>query len=290
VTSKQLVHVAAVMLLVALMGWPAHAAAQGAGDVYRVRVVASERGFDPPVVDVPEGQLIELTFVYGDTHLHEDNPHVMFIEGLNIESGEISRSKPETTVRFTAEKSGRIRYVCKLYCTGHERMQDGILNVRPIGAGGGAAVAQPVNLRMAASSPDVVGARVLLRAELGTTDGTPLEGITVRFEQQATLVTPGWVTLGTARTDGRGAATLEYLPFGTPGDQPVRAVFEGSARYEPAAAAAMLKVAEVLPAWHAPVEPRFGDVRYWLLVAGVGGVWLTLGYVGSLMLAIRRAH
>ncbi|HET7768022.1 MAG TPA: hypothetical protein VFN74_04550, partial [Chloroflexota bacterium] len=230
---------------------PTVSRAQATGGPFRASIVVSERGFDPPVLDVPEGQQIELTFVYGDGHLPDDNPHVMRIEGLNIESGEIGRSTPQTTVTFTASQSGEIKYVCAIRCVGHGRLRDGKLNVVPASAV--SVVAQKVNLSLAGTSPEAVGANARLRAQLATMAGAPVEGVTVHFEQRTNLVAPGWVHLGAAVTDKGGVASFDYLPFGEPGEQAVRAIFEGGSRYEPATTASNLSVSQMLPAWHAPV-------------------------------------
>ena len=265
---------------------PAAARAQASSGVFRASIVVSERGFEPPVLDVPEGQPVELTFVYGDGHLPDDNPHILRIEGLNIESGEISRSTPQTTVTFTASQSGEIKYVCSIRCVGHGRLRDGKLNVVPASAIN--VVAQKVNLKLAATSPDAVGASARLRAELATIAGAPVEGVTVHFEQRTNLIAPGWVHLGAAVTDKSGAAAIEFLPFGDPGDQPVRAIFEGGTRYEPMTTAGILSVTQVAPAWQAPARPPLADAGYWMLVAAVTGVWITLSFVGWQLIRVWR--
>ncbi|MBI3975562.1 MAG: hypothetical protein HY334_04140 [Armatimonadetes bacterium] len=261
----------AMALVLSLLVLPARA-------LERVRVVVSERGFDPPVVEVTEGELVEITFVYGDSHLPQDNPHVIFIEGLRLESPQISRARPEVAVRFTAEQSGRLLFKCTAYCTGHDRLQAGYLSVRPASAAGPVPAVATV-LQLLAAPPDVPGAKAALRAQLSSDDGQPVEGVLVRFEQQAALVKTGWAPVGSARTDPRGVALIEYAPFGDALRVPARAVFEGNVRYQPAEARAVLDL-PALPSWWAPVaEVRVPVVGTWLLWLVVSAVWLTFAYV-----------
>lgn len=261
----------AMALVLSLLVLPARA-------LERVRVVVSERGFDPAVVEVTEGELVELTFVYGDGHLPQDNPHRIFIEGLDLESPEISRARPEATVRFTAERSGRLRFKCTAYCTGHDRLQDGYLSVRSAAAVG-SAPAVATRLELLAAPPDVPGAKAALRAQLFSADGQPVEGVLIRFEQQAALVKTGWAPVGSARTDPRGVALIEYAPFGDALRVPVRAVFEGNVRYQAAQAEVVLELPALVSWWAPPEEVRVAIVGTWLLWAVVAAVWLTFAYV-----------
>jgi len=260
----------AMALVLSLLVLPARA-------VERVRVVVSERGFDPPVVEVTEGELVEITFVYGDSHLPQDNPHVIFIEGLGLESPQISRARPEVAVRVTAEHSGRLLFKCTAYCTGHDRLQAGYLRVRPAAATG-AVPAATTRLQLLAAPPDVPGAKAALRAQLSSDDGQPVEGVLVRFEQQATLVKTGWAPIGGARTDGRGVALMEYAPFGDAERVPVRALFEGTVRYQAAQAEVVLELPALVSWWAPPEEVRVPIVGTWLLWAIVAAVWLTFAY------------
>lgn len=251
---------------------------QPADAAERVRVIVSERGFEPEVIEVTEGELVELTLVYGDTHLAEDNPHIVFLEGLDLESPELSRAHPEVTVRFTAERSGRLRFKCTAYCTGHDRLQAGSLRVRPA-AGAGAVPAVATQLQLLAAPPDVPGAKAAMRAQLTDTEGEPVEGVLIRFEQQATLVKSGWAPVGKGRTDGRGVVLIEFAPFGDAVRVPVRAIFEGSARHQSAQAEAALELPAVTSWWAPSGEVRVPLVGTWLLWFIIAAVWLTFAYV-----------
>jgi hypothetical protein len=265
---------AAVMILAALVldlsVLPADAA-------QRLRVVVSERGFDPAVVEVTEGELVELTLVYGDDRNKDDNPHIIVIEGLGIESPVISLANPEAAVRFTAERSGRLRFKCVAYCHGHDRLQGGFITVRPALAAGTASAAA-ARVELVAAPPEAPGAMAALRAQLSAADGQPVEGVLIRFDQQATLVRTGWTAVGRVRTDERGVARLEFRPFGDALRVPVRAVFEGNVRYQPAEARAALDLPGLASWWKPPAEVRIPIVGVSLLWAVLAGVWLTFAY------------
>jgi len=259
----------AAVIVPGLSALPAFAAQQ-------VRVVVSQRGFEPAVIEVTEGELVELTLVYGDDPHQADNPHIIVIEGLGIQSPVISLANPQATVRFTAERSGRLLFKCVAYCTGHDRLQSGYIQVQPAAAGASPAV--PTRLQLVAAPPEAVGAMAALRAQLSAAGGQPVEGVLIRFEQQATLVRTGWTVIGRVRTDDRGVARLEYRPFGDALKVPVRALFEGTVRYGPAEAKAALDLPGLATWWKPPAPVRIPIIGIGLLWAALAGVWLTFGY------------
>ncbi|HEV8353005.1 MAG TPA: hypothetical protein VGR24_02275 [bacterium] len=266
--------VAILITMVAVLA----AAPSPVGAAQQVRVVVSGHGFDPPIVEVTEGELVELTLVYGDDPNGEDNPHIIVIEGLGIESPVLSLSNPQATLRFTAERSGRLRFKCVAYCHGHDRLQEGYVNVRPPTAAGSAqAAAAATALQLVAAPPEAPGAMAALRAQL-TSAGLPVEGVIVRFDQQATLVKTGWTPIGRVRTDDRGVARLEYRPFGDALKVQVRAVFEGTVRYGPTQAAAAVDLPGLATWWKPPAAVHIPVIGIGLLWAVLAGVWLTFGY------------
>jgi hypothetical protein len=280
--------ITATVLLLGVPGLTAHAA-----EPQRVKVlVNSHEGFDPPIVTVTQGEPVEIAFVYDDHDLDEDNPHVIFIEGLDLQTEEISRENPEAVLRLVADTSGRMTIRCTRYCTGHERLLAGYLDVRPSG-GDGQATVEATQVELAVGTHDVADAPLVLRATVTTTAGDPIEGVMVRFEQETDLVDFAkfqflWVAVGAARTDEEGAAGLEYSAFGTSSEPLVRAVFDGTSRYLPATGTAELSLS---PLGAAPAEEAGLHVPvmgFWLIWVVLASVWLTFGYVLMQVLGIRE--
>jgi plastocyanin len=279
---------ACLFLTAGLVAALAMAAPSPAEAVERVRVTVGENGFDPPRVQVTEGEVVELTFVLSEKDIATDNRHVLFLEGLNLESEELSPALPETTIRFTAETTGRILFKCTLYCTGHAAMQEGYIEVRP--AGGALAPPKATQISLAVGNPGGPGAKAILRALLTDADGQPVEGVSVRFAQEAVLIRPGWVHLGTARTDARGAALWEYRPFGTSLAAPIRAVFEGNVRFQPSVGTGQVQAQVVARPLVEAHEVRVPVLGPWLLWTVLASIWLTFGYVIALVVRLPEPH
>jgi len=98
-------------------------------------VVVNRNGFNGTLgafnITVHQGDLVKITFVYGDTDLPYNNPHKISIEDYNIHTDQISKSNPTVTVRFTADQAGTFSFYCTIYCIGMDKMQSGNLNVIP---------------------------------------------------------------------------------------------------------------------------------------------------------------
>lgn len=102
------------------------------------RVEVSRRGFNNTPgefrLEVEEGQEVEITFVYGDNDFSENNPHIIAIPAFGIATGIIDRENPEDTVRFTANKTGEVSFMCtEAACIGHTNLQGGIIVIQPNG-------------------------------------------------------------------------------------------------------------------------------------------------------------
>ncbi len=82
-------------------------------------------------IQVDQGERVRINFVYGDSDLRQDNPHIVTIEGYNIQTGEIGRKNPIETVEFTAGQVGKFRFYCSIPCLGMENLQQGFLEVNP---------------------------------------------------------------------------------------------------------------------------------------------------------------
>ncbi len=80
---------------------------------------------------VEEGQEVEITFVYGDEDLSQNNPHIITIPAYGITTATLDKENPEDTVSFTASKSGEVSFMCTLYCVGHTNLRKGSIVIQP---------------------------------------------------------------------------------------------------------------------------------------------------------------
>ena len=75
------------------------------------------------------GQQVQITFVYGDTALADDNPHEISIAGYDL-TARLSKSQPQATVTFVANETGEFNFACMNEdCQGHRRLQRGFIRV-----------------------------------------------------------------------------------------------------------------------------------------------------------------
>lgn len=265
------------LLLLALVLALVVPAAHGAEDPRVIKVDVSRYGWngDPNlIITVEEGELVELLFTYGDGDLAVDNPHVMRIEGLNLESGDLSLTNPTTAIRFRPEKTGTYALKCVITCEGHDLLTSG--RVRVVAAGGAAAGVEPqaTSVRVTTSPPPVPGGQAEVRARATTGAGVPLEGVVVEFALRTTFLISGWMELGQARTGADGEAVFRFTPTAG-GDQTVRARYAGSGRYLGAERSSAITVPPVPLPHRAEGGGLIPGLGFWLLGVVVGGVWLT---------------
>jgi hypothetical protein len=247
-----------------------------------IDVDISRWGFngDPDLIlTVEEGELIELRFLYGDDTLDESNPHVMLIEGLNLESGLLDAQHRQTTIRFRPETIGTHKLRCIVPCHGHDQLDGG--RVRVVPAGVAAAGIEPVvtAIALTATPPETAGHPAEVRARVTAGGGgTPLEGVTVEFAVRTTFMMSGWLVVGYARTDATGEAVLVFQP-NRGGDQTVRARYAGSTRHLGVERTHNLAVPELVLTYGRETAPLVPGLGFWLLALVVGGIWFTYAFV-----------
>ena len=99
------------------------------------RVEVSRHGFnDTPGefrLEVEEGQEVEITFVYGDDDLSQNNPHIITIPTYDISTATLDTENLEDTVSFTASKGGEVSFMCTQYCVGHANLRRGSIVIQP---------------------------------------------------------------------------------------------------------------------------------------------------------------
>ncbi len=75
------------------------------------------------LLEVEKGQEVEITFVYGDNDVPENNPHIISVPDYDIETDILDRDNQEVTVRFTATETGEVAFMCTSpECIGHHNL------------------------------------------------------------------------------------------------------------------------------------------------------------------------
>jgi hypothetical protein len=213
-----------------------------------IRIEVSHEGFYQTPgrfeLEIEGGQEVDLTFVYGDGDLPDNNPHIIFISGYNIKTDTLDRNNPEVTVNFYADKEGEFNFLCILDCEGHDELQKGRLIVFP-----GAEPPPPIapeqppadpspeptapeqpqveqpptpstpeppparpSLTLSASKQPQASQPLTLTAVLLNNQDDPIENATVKFYTEVDFFTTGTVELGEEITNQQGVATFEYTP------------------------------------------------------------------------------
>ncbi len=90
-----------------------------------IRVEVSRYGFNGNPgefrLEAEEGQEVAITFVYGD--FPQNNPHIISALDYDIDTGLLSQTNPEITLRFTAKETGEIVFACiRPQCLGHHNL------------------------------------------------------------------------------------------------------------------------------------------------------------------------
>lgn len=248
---------------------------------HHLTVKVSERGFNGSrqgvALKVEKGQPIEITFLYEDMAMEEDNPHRIYVDELKLMSPTLSRENPEVTIRITPDQTGTITFRCALRCEGHRNLQAGTLEV--------------YDPTLPPPAPVTLSARTLLVSEENgemtvqatalDSAGQPLQGIPVRFYVTGELVIADRIAIGEAQTNANGEATVTYWPT-APGPVRFIAEFPGTPRLERSEATLIAEATVARPAYrpepaNLPVPGRWG-VRGIVIVALT--VWSIYAFVG----------
>ncbi len=168
-------------------------------------LIVSRNGFNgtASTVDltVHQGDWVQITFVYGDSDLSYNNPHVIAIEGYSLQTAVISKSNPSSTIQFVADRTGIFRIYCNLLCNGMSNLQSGALVVLPTR---GNRIPTTLNLTLTNETSDF-----LLTATVKEANGTALTGVPVKFYENTSF---GELWLNSALTSAKGAAYHHYTP------------------------------------------------------------------------------
>ncbi|MBI2938797.1 MAG: hypothetical protein HYY04_00030 [Chloroflexi bacterium] len=280
-------------LLLALAPWLAMAAdwaSPAAAEPVKIRVEVTDTGFNgqpEPVVEIEQGQMVELTFVWAHKgYLHEE--HIIVLEGYKLESDKLTAENREYTFKFIADKAGSFGFKCDLDCEVHNSLQRGQIKVK----GTGSSAASPAGAKAALTATTLTlrpstwlgeDSPMTIMASLRDPKGAPVSKAEVRFFVDAEFAgTKGKMEVGRAKTDANGIAFFDYRPTLAAPDQKLTARFEGMGLYGESQQVVEIKLGGV-PSPAYTVAPRgLEAIRRGapvVLVLVILGVWTTFGFV-----------
>ncbi len=313
---RRAIKCAAVLMALLFVATPLHMAlahAQAVAEPVKIRVEVTDGGFQPETIEVEQGQLVEITFVWAhEAYVQEE--HIMVLEGYKLETDKITSEHRESTFKFVADKVGSFNFKCDLECDTHDFLQKGSLKIKagaggtaPAGAassGGSTSALTPTSVTLN-SSALTAGGPVTLTAVLRDAGGTPVPKAEVGFYVEADFVgTKSEMEVGRAKTDPQGVATMNYLPTIDASKLKVTARFEGVGIYSESQQA--IEIAQNGAPTSAYTEAPIGlenaptfvwlgsgsqnraasvwswSINHWgplTIFLVVFGVWLTLAYV-----------
>lgn len=290
---RQMMTFFALIYALALM-FPAtvHPASAQEGEPVKITIRTTDGGFDPAVVEVEQGKLVELTFVW-DHAAYPQEEHIMVISGYKLETELIDAEHRETTVKFVAAQSGTFDFKCDLECELHDSYQNGQIIVKP-SSGGTAAQLVPSKLVVDPANGVLIrGGTVSIGATLVGEDGEPIPRAEVRFyARQEFLGKTDLMEIGVTKTLPNGFATLLYRPT-TDSPRTLVAKFEGVGLYD-------ATEQEIALVGSDQFVPRAGEVpddtlrglkgaAHVGLVVVIAGVWIAFGFMAFQALGIKRA-
>ena len=292
-----------------------------ADDPVKLRVEITDSGFayngkeGDPVIEVEQGKLVELTFAW--THKgYVNDEHIIVLEGYKLESDKLTSAHREFIFKFLADKPGTFRFKCDLDCEIHEQMQRGALKVQRSGGGGGAAASlTPTKLDVTPSSWVTGGDTVALMATLQDGSGNPVPKAEVRFLMDAEFVgRKSKMDIGSAKTDAKGVAFLDFKPTLATTQYAITARFDGMGVYAESEQAIAIQSTgapppayvmeptglEIMPPWAAPLTVGVADrpiihqiLDHWAtfgLTLGVLAVWAIFAFILYQAFSISRVH
>lgn len=185
-------------------------------------VIVSRRGFNgtnkPLLLNFVQGDVVHITFLYGDSPSADDNPHVIFLEGYDLRTSVISKAKPSAALDFIATETGTFAFYCVIECSGMTNLSFGRMEVRSAKTG-----SLSTKLRLMVHDTPVQGSPTTLMSVL-TQDSKPVSNARIDFYVNTTL---GTMKVATALTDQKGIATIDYS-FISSGNISVKVKYAGS--------------------------------------------------------------
>ena len=258
----------------------------------KITIKLTDSGFEPNNIEVTQGQLVELTFVW-DSPARPLDEHIMVIPGYKLESGKINSDHKETTVKFIATQSGTFNFKCDLMCDTHDLLQKGQITVKPAAGGTTGASLQPSKLVVDPVSGVVIkGGTVSLSAALQDKDGNPIPRAEVRFYAEETFLgRTGLIDIGAAKTGASGSANLLYHPR-SDATRKIVAKFAGVGLYDATEQTIQLVgSAQFGPRVGANPDDTLHGIKggaHLALISVIAGVWLMFGFIAFQAWGISR--
>lgn len=258
----------------------------------KITIKTTDGGFDPAVIEVEQGKLVELTFVW-DHAAYVQEEHIMVISGYKLETETIDAEHRETTVKFIAAQSGSFDFKCDLECELHDAFQNGQIIVKP-SSGGSSTRLTPSKLVVDPANGILIrGGTVSIAAALVGEDGEPIPRAEVRFyARQEFLGKTELMEIGVAKTLPNGFATLLYRPT-TGSARTLVARFAGVGLYDATEQEiALVGSDQFVPRiGEAPDDTLHGlkGAAHVALVVVIAGIWLAFGYMAFQAFSIKRA-
>lgn len=286
-----------VGLVLGLLPWLGAGQAQAQADEpVKIRIEITDNGFNgqpDSTIEVEQGKLVELTFVFAQKSALGDS-HIIMLKGYGLETPEVNYYKPEATLKFMADKPGTFELTCDLDCEIHDKLKRAHLKVTGVagtGSGQHAAALVPTVLSVYPSQWQVQGGEVKLSAALKDGNGAPVPRATVLFYLETTFAgTAGRMEIGEAKTDANGAAATAYKPT-FPGKQKITASFEGIGLYAESEQSFELQVLSVGQGY--TVAPRglegLSDRAPLVVALVMLAIWSTFAHVLYQVFRISRA-
>lgn len=203
-----------------------------ADDPVKITVKILDNAFDPALVEVTQGQAVELTFVWAQTR-YLDDEHIIVVEGYKVETDKLDRNHTSSTVKFIASKVGTFNFACDTECEAHDSLQQGAIKVKAAAGGATASALTPTRILIdPVANVSVRVDRVALLATLVDKDGQPVKKADVNFfVEQKFAGKTGLMEIGSARTGPAGTAQVVYHPTRTD-DEKVVVRFEAQGIYD----------------------------------------------------------
>ncbi len=266
------------------------------GGAIKIRVATVDNGFkcDPApsvnclgdqdgdfVIQVPQGSLIEVTFVW--SHLsYPQEEHIILLEGYKLETDKLTSGHREETITFIADMAGSFNLKCDLECDVHDLLQRGQLKV----SRGGAASAPSFTKTSLSLTPSLwvtIGDPVQLMAVLTDVSGKPVPKSGISFVLNSAFAgTTAKMALGEARTDANGVAFFEYRPTLDMKQHAITASYEGGGIYDGSGQSVVIEQLGPPPLAYETEPPGLEGFRVAArrgLFAGAIAVWVLLGAV-----------
>jgi len=256
----------------------------------QIRIEIMDGGFngvaDEYNVEVEQGQLVEITFVW-DHKAYVQDEHIFVIDGYKLETPKIDSGHKEATLKFVADKVGTFAIHCDLECDAHAALQRANLKVKPASGGGGTSAASARLATTLTIKPSMTlvatGDSVDLMTALRDKNGAPVAMADIQYFVDTQFAgINSRMNIGHAHTDANGVAFFDYQPALSDTKQKITAQFDTSGLYDESTQSVDIQlVGQPLPAYSQAAIglESFRELAPYGLMALVLAIWATFAFV-----------